>query len=343
MPFLKPTRRDLSRRDLFRGAAAASAGLAVTQFGAGAAGARGASHQAGEQRGSGAYYSMWYLEYANAPRFAVSGLLYGAHNQGTIKIPFGYVVIKGMNTLAVFDTGFRTEGRGGELANLFGVVDWESPDTVLGKIGLSPNDVEHAIIGHAHFDHADNIPGFPNAHVYIQEREISAWMNAMQFPKELAWVTGAFNPQDIMDAVQRSASGRATLVSGEMEDVLPGISIYPAHDTHTFGSQYAEVTIGSGADTRTFVLSSDAIYTYANIEGGVYGMPPGVFIPIGYAQGNQVTQLQKMYEMVQRADGNTMQIIPGHDGDIFQRYPSKQVGPNRIAEIVLAPNEPSRL
>jgi N-acyl homoserine lactone hydrolase len=328
----------LSRRDLLKGATLVGAGLAA-QFGAPGNRVHAAPAVTNAAQGE-PDYSIWYLEYANVPRFPVSGMLYGAHNQGTTRIPFGYVIIKGMGTVAMFDVGFRNDMGGAVLAQRFGVTDWESPDTVMAKIGMSPADVQHIFIGHAHFDHMGNLMAWPNAHVYVQEREFTSWMNALQLPQQLGWVTGALNPEDMMDATQLATQGRLTLVSGEVPDVLPGISIHPAHDTHTFGTQYISIRTGGG----TWVGAGDAMYWYANVEGAPqYGAAAGVFVPLGYAQGNQVTQLEIMNEMLDRAGGDLNRIIPGHDPAIFQRLPSKQVGPNSIAELALATGESSRI
>jgi len=343
-------RSRISRRTLIKGAALAGAGLAATRAtkGIGARetpplAERGDVGATGQQVGA---YSIWYLEYARAPQFPVSGLLYGAHNRGTLELPFTYTVIKGMGTVALFDVGFRA-GRGLELAVSFGAdaATFETPEQVLAKIGLSPSDVEHVFIGHAHFDHFDNLPAFSKARIYIQEREISAWTEALQVPRQLSWITAAMNPDDIMDAMRAANEGRLVLVRGSMIDVLPGISIYPAHDTHTFGSQYVTVTTQTAeGGVETWALMSDTVYMYANVEGSAqYNLAPGVYVPLGYAQGNQVSQLRIMDEVVQRVGGNTNRIVPGHDAEVFARFPSKRVGPNRVAELTLAPGERSRL
>ncbi len=184
------------------------------------------------------------LEYANAPQFPVSGMLYGAHNRGTTRVPFVYVIIKGMDTVALFDVGFRAAEHGARFAQAFGVVDAEAPDVVLARIGMSPADVQHIFIGHAHWDHMGNLRAWPNARVYVQEREITSWMNALQVPRQLSWISSAADPADLMDATQLAIEGRLTLVQGEMADVVPGISIHPAHDTHTFGTQYISIRDG---------------------------------------------------------------------------------------------------
>ena len=40
-------------------------------------------------------YSIWVLEYSYVPNYHKSGVLYGAHNEGYVKLPYCYVVIKG--------------------------------------------------------------------------------------------------------------------------------------------------------------------------------------------------------------------------------------------------------
>jgi glyoxylase-like metal-dependent hydrolase (beta-lactamase superfamily II) len=211
---------------------------------------------------------------------------------------------------------------------------------VLARIGMSPADVEHIFIGHAHFDHMGDLMAWPNARVYVQEREITSYMNALQVPRQLSWITGAIDPADIMAATQLAVQGRLTLVQGEMIEVLPGISIHPAHDTHTFGTQYISIRTSSG----TWCCAGDAMYWYANVEGAPqYGAPAGAFVPLGYGQGNQVTQLEIMTEMLARVGGDASRIIPGHDPAIFQRFPSRPFGANSVAELHLAPGESSRL
>jgi glyoxylase-like metal-dependent hydrolase (beta-lactamase superfamily II) len=328
----------VSRRNLLKGAALSGAGLAA-QWGAQVVGAA-ESPDAMTNAQQGPEYSIWVLEYANAPQFPVSGMLYGAHNRGTTRVPFVYVIIKGMNTVALFDVGFRAVEHGARFAEAFGVVDAEAPDVVLARIGLSPADVQHIFIGHAHWDHMGNLRAWPNAHVYVQEREITSWMNALQVPRQLSWISSAADPADLMDATQLAIAGRLTLVQGEVLDVLPGISIHPAHDTHTFGTQY--ISIKAGAET--WVCAGDAVYWYANVEGAPqYGAESGVFVPLGYGQGNQVTQLEAMNEMMQRVGGNSSRIIPGHDPTIFQRFPSRLFGRNSVAELRLVPGEQSRM
>ena len=117
-------------------------------------------------------YSVWVMEYAHVPNYPVSGLIYGAHNQGHRRLPYCYVVIKGQGHIAMVDIGYNHKAYGETLANLYGVRDWHSPRAVLAEMGITPADISTIFITHAHFDHMGNIEDFPNAKFYLQEREL---------------------------------------------------------------------------------------------------------------------------------------------------------------------------
>ena len=45
-------------------------------------------------------YSIWVLEYSFVANYHKSGVLYGAHNQGYVKLPYCYALIKGKDHVA---------------------------------------------------------------------------------------------------------------------------------------------------------------------------------------------------------------------------------------------------
>src|SRR4051812_33651563 len=98
-------------------------------------------------------YSIWVLEYAFVPNYHVSGVLYGAHNQGYKKLPYCYAVIKGNGRVAMVDVGYNNKAYGKHLGDKFGVENWRDPATVLNGVDLKPEDVDTVFITHAHFDH----------------------------------------------------------------------------------------------------------------------------------------------------------------------------------------------
>ena len=72
-------------------------------------------------------YSIWVLEYAYVASYHVSGIVYGAHNQGFRKLPYCYVLIKGNGTVAMVDVGYNEKDVGAEMARRFNVEAWQSP------------------------------------------------------------------------------------------------------------------------------------------------------------------------------------------------------------------------
>jgi glyoxylase-like metal-dependent hydrolase (beta-lactamase superfamily II) len=75
-------------------------------------------------------------------------------------------------------------------------------------------------------------------------------------------------------------------VDGDLEDVLPGIDLHLAADTHTYGSMYVTVrNDGARESADAFILAGDLIYTYDNLTGLDKDDPQ--LVPIGLATGSQ--------------------------------------------------------
>ena len=134
------------------------------------------------------------MEYAAVPNYPQSGLIYGMHNQGTRKLPYCYIVIKGQGQLAMVDVGYNHKAHGEVLANTYGVRGWHPPREVLGEIGIQPEDISTIFITHAHFDHMGNIEDFPNATFYLQERELSKWVWSMSLERRFRWLMLGIDP-----------------------------------------------------------------------------------------------------------------------------------------------------
>ena len=113
----------------------------------------------------------------------------------------------------------------------------------VGSAASTPEDVSSIFITHAHFDHMGALDQYPNATFYIQERELTKWVWAMSLERRFRWLMLGIDPADIMKAVDLARQGRLVCVDGDRENVLPGIDLHAAFDTHTWGCQY--VTSGT--------------------------------------------------------------------------------------------------
>ena len=288
-------------------------------------------------------YSLWVMEYAAVPNYPLSGLVYGAHNQGARKLPYCYIVLKGQGHLAMIDVGYNHKAHGEVLANTYGVKGWHPPRTVLGEIGIAPEDVSTIFITHSHFDHMGNIEDFPKATFYIQERELSKWVWAMSLERRFRWLMLGIDPADIMRAVDLARQGRLVSVDGDRKEALPGVDLHAAFDTHTWGSMYVRVRNDLAANSKNaFVFCGDLAYTQENLRG--FDPKDPEYIPVGLATGSQFNLVMTTEEMVKSVDGDVNRVIPPHEERLKDLYPSRITKNGlRITELALAEGESSRV
>lgn len=286
-------------------------------------------------------YSIAVLEYAVVEQFPASGMVYGAHNQGTLRVPFCYALIRGPGVNALVDVGYNDIEYGAEYTRRFGISNWHSPTDVLGECGLKPEDITHVFITHAHFDHMGGIALFPKATFYLQERELSRWVWAMALDKRYRWIMAATDPADIMRAVDLARQGRLVAVDGAREDVLPGIDLHPAYDTHTPACQYVAVrNDGKRNSADTWILAGDLVYQFANLHGGQPDDP--MYVPVGLAAGSQTNLVLATGEMIDRVGGESGRVIPVHEEGLKDVFPSRVTRHGlRITELTRAERDRS--
>ena len=288
-------------------------------------------------------YSIWVLEYGAVPNAPKGILTQGQFNQGTTKLPYCYVVIKGKGHVAMVDVGYNNKDYGKVIADNYGVQNWHAPAPVLAEVGVKPDQVTEAFITHAHFDHMGNTDDFPKATFYVQEREISKWIWSLSLNRKFRWLNAATDPGDIMRTVDLARQGRLVSVQGDRPDVIPGIDLHGAFDTHTWGSMFVNVrNDGKTGSEDCWVFAGDLIYSYANLEGFESDDPQ--YIPIGLATGSQTNVMLKIEEMITLAHGQVKRVIPIHDEALKDMFPSRITAKGlRITELALAKGETSRV
>ena len=288
-------------------------------------------------------YSIWVLEYAYVKDYHLSGINYGAHNQGFKKLPYCYTLIKGKGMAAMVDVGYNDKDYGAVMANNFKVENWHPAATVLAECGVTPEQVGHVFISHAHFDHMGNTDAFPNATFYIQEKELSKWVWAMSLGRRFRWLMLATDPGDVMRIVDIARQGRLVCIDGDRQNVLPGIDIHAAFDTHTWGSMYVHVrNDGNAQSADSWVLAGDLVYSFENIRG--YDEKDPNYVPVGLAVGSQTNLVFTTDEMVKLAGDEFRRVIPIHEEGLRDAFPSRIAANGlRITEIALADGEVSRV
>jgi N-acyl homoserine lactone hydrolase len=283
-----------------------------------------------------ANYSIWVLEYAYIPEMPLSALVHGEHNKGTCKLPYGYTLLKSDQHTILIDCGHDNAAYGKVLADNSGVVNWQPPHVVMAEIGVKPEEITDVIITHAHFDHMGGLALFPNAKFYIQERELSRWIWAMSLDRRFRWLMKAADPGDIIRCVELARDGRLVSISGDMEDVFPGIDLRLASDTHTAGSQYVVIrNDGRRESEDSWVITGDLVYRTENLHGGTPEDP--FYRPVGMGVGSQTNMVLALHDIVQAAGGDLNRVIPPHEARLPERFPSRLTDKGlQVIEIALA-------
>ena len=162
---------------------------------------------------------------------------------------------------------------------------------------------------------------FPNATFYVQERELSKWVWAMSLDRRFRWFMGATDPGDLLRAVDLARQGRLVSVEGDRTDVLPGIDLHPAFDTHTWGSMYINIRNDGRAESEDcWIFAGDLIYSYANLRGH---RSQGSAVPAHRRSPRAVRKILilRADEMVKRTGGEVKRVIPIHDENLKRHLP----------------------
>lgn len=277
-------------------------------------------------------WSIWTFCYAvgRLPYDFLSGSPINS-NRGTVDVPMIVSLLKSASgELVLVDTGFR------EGASMTGrrFESFVPSDALLRRFGFDPAGITKVVLTHMHFDHAGNLPGFPNARFYLQRTEYEGWKQVLETYGGAAhskdhWAFSSLNVEDFAALDQAMAEHRVELLEGDAEPA-PGVRCRLARDTHTFGSQWLEVATANGS----YALAGDCCYTFQNLER---------MWPPGYLQGDAWKMLHAFERMKQVAGDDLARLIPGHDIELFGRYPSASRDGTRFIEANLAAGHASLL
>lgn len=282
-------------------------------------------------------YSMWMMEYSHCFTQPVGCIFYGAWNAGTRMFAYSYVYLEGNGHKVLVDIGHDNQSSNKSFNDLNEIDDYQFPDAVLAKVGVSPDDIDTIILTHAHYDHAGAVRWFPNATFYLQRRELETSREVLNEAPLFDSLTKALDPDDVTMLEALTSSGRLVLLDGAVPDFLPNLSIRTAWDTHTMGGQYVVMTDDEG---QNWVITGDGMYSYENAEG-IDGS--GEYVSIGFGGGAGWAGIRLIDEMTKIA-GDTSRLVIVHESATYTRHPSHLYDDNlSVAELTLTPGELSRL
>ncbi len=262
---------------------------------------------AGAQAAETPVYEVYAVRYAKLVGFRVANLVQGADPGRKLDIAMTVWVLKGPDGRTVLvDAGFYRPPFVGP-----NVAEYIRPDRALEPLGITPEQISDIVVTHMHWDHVDGVDLFPKARVWIQKDEYEHYTREARQPggdhKEQV-------PGYLRAMMKLNDEGRVTLVDGDAREIIPGITVYTG-GRHTFASQYAGVNTRAGR----VVIASDNLYLYENLDKHV---------PIAQtfdARANLAAQ-----DRMKQLAASPRLIIPGHDPEVFVRFPKPGNGVARL-------------
>ena len=243
-------------------------------------------------------YQVYAIRYATVPRFRVSGLVAGVDTSRRMDIAMMVWLMKGENGRTVlFDAGFHRE----DLVNRWHPADFVPPSEAVARSGVKADEVTDVIISHVHWDHLDGVDLFPRARVWIQRDEFEHHVGPNGEVKDRA-----ITATDAKLLADIAREGRLKLVDGDGKEIIPGINAYTG-GKHTYASQFLTVHTTFG----TVVLASDNVYLYENLARHA---------PI--AQTLDAASNLRAQERMLTLASDPKFIVPGHDPEVFARFPT---------------------
>ena len=251
-------------------------------------------------------YEVYAVRFATVKGFPASGLISGAEQQRRLDLAMMVWLLKGSDGRNVLvDAGFYRE----RFLERWKPADYRRPTDALAAAGVRADDVSDIVLSHVHWDHADGLDLFPKARIWIQKREYEYYVDA----NGRALDRGIDSVDALMlDKAKRD--GRVQLVDGDAREIIPGITVYTGGQ-HTFASQYVGVKTTGG----TVIVASDNAYLYENLAR---------HIPI--AQTFDSAANRQAMERMAKLASNERFIVPGHDPEVFVRFPAPGKGVARI-------------
>ena len=235
--------------------------------------------------------------------------------QSYMTVGFFYWLIKGPDKTYLVDAGCSAEA-----GKIHGMSIYEDHATVLGRMGLTTDDIDAIIISHMDYDHFEGITAFESgkAPVYLHEAAL-VWhvSKARRYP--ILRLTGMPSTQEVDTALRFMDADRLRLITcghGQMAEIDAGLSVIRV-DGHYDGLLSVVIKTTKGL----VVLASDSNYLYSNLEKKW----PGGLIRTTLSDALDVFPILDFFSEL----GAT--IVPGHDVAIMDKFPQVATGVVQIA------------
>ena len=185
------------------------------------------------------------------------------------------------------------------------------PPELLRRAGIDPHQVNAVILTHLHWDHYAGEDFFPNAHYYLQRKE----MEFLASPLIRCRALGRFySPAAVQNIGQLHLAGRVRFVDGD-EEIFPGIATLWTGG-HSPGSQGIVLETPSGKA----IVCGDVVPRYQNIRENI---PCGIH--------TSAIEAVEALEKIREKAGSLDLILTGHDPEAMQKFRKLDEGVFRVA------------
>lgn len=256
-------------------------------------------------------YQVTAVRFATEPSYPTRFLVDGADSTRRTPLAFTVWLIQGGGDhVILMDAGFYRQ----KFIDRWKPENYARPSDMLDANGIKPERVTDIVISHIHWDHLDGADLFPRARIWLQRAEFEHYTNDSG-----AVLDRAIDPDDAKMLASLRAAGRVRLIDGDSVPIMPGITVFTG-GKHTFASQYATVRSRlADGHVGTIVLASDNAYLYENLEQ---------HRPI--TQSLDTLSNLRAQERMRRLASDPRLIVPGHDVEVFTRFPKPGHGVARI-------------
>ena len=261
--------------------------------------------------GAAPEYEVYAIRYARMPRRRSDNFLGGDPHDGDMPMDFFVWLLRGAEGIVLVDTGFNADMARKRRRELI-----HCPIEALAPLGVRPEDVQHVVLTHLHYDHAGNLDRLPRARFHVQDAEMDyATGRCMCFEP----LRHAYAVEDVVALVRRVYEDRVVFHDGDSA-LLPGVELLKIGG-HTKGLQAVRVHTERG----WVVLASDASHYYENMGAG---RP----FPIVYNTAEMLSGYAKLFGAAESDE----HIVPGHDPEVLARYPRWRESPH-VAKLHMPP------
>jgi len=229
-------------------------------------------------------------------------------------ISYYYWLIRGPEGNFLFDCGMTREG-----ARAYHMEGYQDHQTLLGRMGLSVEDIDAVVFSHLDPDHFEGISAFnpQRTQIYMHEEALSFHLRARHYPILRALDVPSWNEvETAMKLMERDNLNLLGVDRGEQLEIVPGLSV-----VRTDGHYPGHLCLLARTEKGPVVLAADAAYMDENLEREW---------PVGLIR-THLTDAMDVFPLFRRLTASGGFVVPGHEPKLKVRFPEVQDRIYRIA------------